>query len=63
MYSYAKTIDDLPKDAKSSFIKTKEVRIKAAAEMLDSQRLRPETKYNIDTIKMGLGDSAEFKGV
>jgi len=63
MYNYAKTIDDLPKDAKSSFIETKEVRIKAAGEMLNSQRLRPETKYNIDTINMGLGDSAEFKGV
>ena len=63
MYNYAKTIDDLPKDAKSSFIKTKEIRIKAAGEMLNNQRLRPETKYNIDTIKMGLGDSTEFKGV
>ena len=38
MYNYAKTIDDLPKDAKSSFIKTKEVRIEAAGEMLNSQR-------------------------
>ena len=60
---YARTIDDLPKDSKSSFIETKEVRIKAAGEMLNSQRIRSETKYNIDTIKMGLGDSAEFKGV
>jgi len=63
MYNYAKTIDDLPKDAKSSFIETKEIRIEAAGEMLSSQRLRSETKYNIDTIKMGLGDSTEFKGV
>ena len=63
MYNYAKTIDDLPEETKLSFIETKEVRIKAAGEMLNSQRLRPETKYNIDTIKMGLGDSAEFKGV
>jgi hypothetical protein len=63
MYNYAKTIDDLPKDAKSSFIETKEIRIKAAGEMLYSQRLRSETKYDIDTIKMGLGDSKEFKGV
>jgi hypothetical protein len=63
MYNYAKTIDDLPKDAKSSFIETKEIRIKAAGEMLSSQRLRSETKYNIDTKKMGLGDSTEFKGV
>ena len=63
MYNYAKTIDDLPKDAKSSFIETKEVRIKAAGEMLNSQMLRSKTKYDIDTINMGLGDSREFKGV
>ena len=63
MYNYAKTIDDLPEDAKLSFIETKEVRIIAAGEMLGSRMLRSETKYNIDTIKMGLGDSAEFKGV
>ena len=63
MYNYAKTIGDLPEETKLSFIETKEVRIKAAGEMLNSQRLRLETKYNIDTIKMGLGDSAEFKGV
>ena len=63
MYNYAKTIDDLPEEKKLSFIETKEVRIKAAGEMLNSQRLRLETKYNIDTIKMGLGDSTEFKGV
>ena len=63
MYNYAKTIDDLPEDAKLSFIETKEIRIIAAGEMLGSRMLRSETKYNIDTIKMGLGDSAEFKGV
>ena len=63
MYNYAKTIDDLPKDAKSSFIETKEIRIKAAGEMLNSQMLRSERKYDIDTINMGLGDSTEFKGV
>ena len=63
MYNYAKTIDDLPKDAKSSFIETEEIRIKAAGEMLGSKRLRSEKKYNIDAIKMGLGDSKEFKGV
>ena len=61
MYNYAKTIDDLPKDSKSSFIETKEVRIKAASEMLRNRQ--PKTKYKIDTINMGLGDSAEFKGV
>ena len=63
MYNYAKTIDDLPEDVKLSFIKTKEIRIKAAGEMLNSQMLRSKTKYDIDTIQMGLGDSTEFKGV
>ena len=63
MYNYAKTIDDLPKDAKSSFIETKEVRIKAAGEMLNSRIFRVENKYDINTVKMGLGDSTELKGV
>ena len=61
MYNYAKTIDDLPKDTKLSFIETKEIRINAASEMLRSRQQK--TKYKIDTIKMGLGYSAEFKGV
>ena len=63
MYNYARTIDDLPKDAKSSFIETKEVRIKAAGEMLNSRIFRVENKYDINTVKMGLGDSTELKGV
>ena len=61
MYNYAKTIDDLPKDEKASFIETKEIRINAASEMLRSRQQKG--KYKIDTINMGLGDSAEFKGV
>ena len=61
MYNYAKTIGDLPEETKLSFIETKEIRINAASEMLRSRQ--PKTKYTIDTIKMGLGDSAEFKGV
>ena len=61
MYNYTKTIGDLPKDTKLSFIATKEIRINAASEMLRSRQSK--TKYKIDTIKMGLGDSAEFKGV
>ena len=63
MYNYEKTIDDLPEDVKLSFIKTKEIRIKAAGEMLSGRILTSETKYYINTIKMGLGDSTEFKGV
>ena len=61
MYNYAKTIDDLPEDVKLSFIKTKEIRINAAIEMLRSRQSK--TKYKFDTIKMGLGYSKEFKGV
>ena len=63
MYNYAKTIDDLPEDAKLSFNETKEIRVKAAGEMLSSRILTSETKYYINTTKMGLGDSKEFKGV
>jgi hypothetical protein len=61
MYNYTKTIGDLPKDTKLSFIATKEIRINAASEMLRNRQ--PKTKYKIDNIKTGLGDSAEFKGV
>jgi hypothetical protein len=61
MYNYAKTIGDLPEDTKLSFIETREIRINAASEMLRSRQQK--AKYKIDTIKMGLGYSAEFKGV
>ena len=61
MYNYTKTIGDLPKDTKLSFIATKEIRINAASEMLRSRQQK--TKYKIDTIKIGLGESTEFKGV
>ena len=63
MYNYAKTIDDLSEDAKRSFIETKEIRETAAAEMLNSTRLRTINKYDVEFKEMGLGDSAEFKGV
>ena len=39
MYNYAKTIDDLPEDVKLSFIKTKEIRIKAAGETVSYTHL------------------------
>jgi hypothetical protein len=38
MYNYTKTIGDLPKDTKLSFIATKEIRINAASEMLRSRQ-------------------------
>ena len=40
MYNYARTIDDLPQDINHHLLKLKEVRIKAAGEMLNSQRIR-----------------------
>tara|TARA_A200000113_G_C8804417_1_gene335198 strand:- start:1 stop:192 length:192 start_codon:yes stop_codon:yes gene_type:complete len=63
MYNYAKTIDDLSEDTKRSFIETKEIRVVAAFEMLNSRMLSTKTKYNIEFTEMGLGDSIEFKGV
>ena len=63
MYNYAKTIDDLSEDKKLSFIETKEIRVVAAAEMLNSRMLRTKNKYDIEFTEMGLGDSIEFKGV
>ena len=35
----------------------------AAIEMLNSRAPRTKTKYDIEFTEMGLGDSAEFKGV
>ena len=63
MYNYAKTINDLSEDEKLLFIKTREIRIEAAGEMLNSRIFRAENKYDINTINMGLGDSTELKGV
>ena len=63
MYNYAKTIDDLSEDAKRSFIETKEIRVMAAVEMLNSTMLRTKNKYDIEFKEMGLGNSVEFKGV
>ena len=63
MYNYAKTIDDLSEDTKRSLIETKEIRVVAAFEMLNSRMLSAKTKYNIEFTEMGLGDSIEFKGV
>ena len=63
MYNYAKTIDDLSKDAKRSFIETKEIRVMAAVEMLNSTMLRTKNKYDIEFEGMSLSASAELKGV
>ena len=63
MYNYAKTIDDLSKEAKLSFVETKEIRELAAVETLNCRALRTKTKCNIEFTEMGLGDSIEFKGV
>lgn len=63
MYNYAKTIDDLSENIKLSFIETKKIREVAAVEMLNNTMLRTKNKYDIEFKEMGLGDSAEFKGV
>ena len=63
MYNYVKTMDDLSEHTKKSFIETKEIRVEAAAAMLNSRMLRTKNKYDIEFTKMGLGNSKEFKGV
>ena len=63
MYNYAKTIDDLSEDTKRSFIETKEIRVMAAVEMLNSTMLRTKNKYDIEFAGMSLSVSAELKGV
>ena len=63
MYNYAKTIDDLSENIKLSFIETKKIREVAAVEMLNNTMLRTKNKYDIEFKEMGLGSSAEFKGV
>ena len=63
MYNYAKTIDDLSEATKRSFIETKEIRLMAAVEMLNSTMLRTKNKYDIEFVGTSLGDSVEFKGV
>ena len=63
MYNYAKTIDDLSEDTKRSFIETKEIRVMAAVEMLNSTMLRTKNKYDIEFKEMSLSVSAELKGV
>ena len=63
MYNYAKTMDDLTEDAKLSFIETKEIRVEAAAAILNSRMFRAKIKHDIEFTEKGLGDSTEFKGV
>ena len=63
MYDYLKTINDLPTEIKRTFIKTKEIRNFAAYEMLTSRVFEKENEFNLKFLKMGLGDSKEFKGV
>ena len=63
MYDYLKTINDLPAEIKRTFIETKEIRNFAAYEMLTSRVFEKENEFNLKFLKMGLGDSEEFKGV
>ena len=63
MYDYLKTINDLPTEINRTFIETKEIRNFAAYEMLTSRVFEKENEFNLKFLKMGLGDSKEFKGV
>jgi len=63
MYDYLKTIDDLSTEIKRTFIETKEIRNRAAYEMLTSRVFEKENEFGLKFLKMGLGDSKEFKGV
>ena len=63
MYNYAKTMDDLSEDTKLSFIRTKEIRVEAAAAILNSRMFRTKIKHDIEFTEKGLGDSTELKGV
>ena len=63
MYDYFKTIDDLSTEMKLTFIETKEIRNLAAYEMLTSRVFEKEKEFDLKFLKMGLGDSKEFKGV
>ena len=56
MYNYAKTMDDLSEDTKLSFIATKEIRVEAAAAILNSRMFRTKIKHDIEFIKKGLAE-------
>ena len=63
MYDYLKTINDLPIEIKRTFIETKEIRNLAAYEMLKSRVFEKKDEFDLKFLKVGLGDSKEFKGV
>ena len=63
MYDYFKTIDELSIETRLRFIETKDTRESAAREMLGSRVFEKENKIDLKFLKVGLGDSKEFKGV
>ena len=63
MYDYFKTIDELSIETRLRFIETKDTRNLAATEMLSSRVFEKENKIDLKFLKVGLGDSKEFKGV
>ena len=63
MYDYCKTIDELSIETRLRFIETKDTRESAAREMLSSRDFEKGNEIDLKFLKVGLGDSKEFKGV
>ena len=63
MYDYFKTIDELSIETRLRFIETKDTRNLAAKEMLSSRDFEKGNEIDLKFLKVGLGDSKEFKGV
>ena len=63
MYDYFKTINELSIETTLRFIETQDIRNLAAVEMLSSRDFEKENEIDLKFLKVGLGDSKEFKGV
>ena len=63
MNDYFKTIDELSIETRLRFIETKDTRNLAAKEMLSSRDFEKGNEIDLKFLKVGLGDSKEFKGV
>jgi hypothetical protein len=63
MCDYFKTIDELSIETRLRFIETQDIRNLAAKEMLSSRDFEKGNEIDLKFLKVGLGDSKEFKGV
>ena len=63
MCDYFKTIDELSIEKRLRFIETQDIRNLAAKEMLSSRDFEKGNEIDLKFLKVGLGDSKEFKGV